>query len=42
MNMKKVLCFALASVMTLSMAATAFAEEAGGLSGANCDPANTA
>lgn len=30
------------SAMTLTMAATAFAEEAGGLSGANCDPANTA
>ena len=42
MNMKKVLSLVLVSAMTLTMAATAFAEEAGGLSGANCDPANTA
>ena len=40
MKMKKVLGLALASVMTISMAAAAFAEE-GGLAGANCDPANT-
>lgn len=42
MNMKKMLSLVLVSAMTLTMAATAFAEEAGGLSGANCDPANTA
>ena len=41
MNMKKMLSLVLVSAMTLTMAATAFAEEAGGLSGANCDPANT-
>ena len=42
MNMKKMLSLVLVSAMTLTMAATAFAEEAGSLSGANCDPANTA
>ncbi len=42
MKMKKVLGLTLASVMTMSMASAAFAAEGGGLSGADCDPANTA